>query len=257
MNKIYYFTGSGNSLSIAKKIADKLENCELSRVTSKLDNSVPIEADILGFIFPVYSWGMPMLFKEFVREMNIKKADYIFVTANYAGSCGNALGLFQKEMSKKSLKVDAFGEFKMPSNYVLMGKANSQEEAKPILRETKDLIDEFAEKVAHKRSVPLGKVKLLGKFLTATIYPAFITHVPNSDKTFFVTDKCNGCGICSKVCPVDNIILNEQIQPTWQHHCEQCHACFHWCPQKAIEFNKKTSEKQRYTNPDIKVNELI
>ncbi|MDR2194165.1 MAG: 4Fe-4S binding protein [Treponema sp.] len=40
------------------------------------------------------------------------------------------------------------------------------------------------------------------------------------DKKFTVNNNCTGCGICEKVCPVDNIeILNNK--PQYKHHCEQ------------------------------------
>ncbi len=257
MNKIFYFTGSGNSLAIAKRIAEKIGDCALIHVNSKLDFNKPVEADILGFVFPIYSWDMPILFKKFVKIVNITKANYVFVMTNYAGSFGNALGSFQTDMKKKNINVDAFGDVVMPSNYVLMGKAHSQESAKPIIEKANIVIDEFTQKVFEKQNIPMKKVPFKGKLQTSLIYPAFAWHAPRSDKTFFFTEKCNGCTICAKVCPVENIILNEHKQPVWQHHCEQCHACFHWCPQQAIEFNKKTAEKERYTHPDVKVSELF
>lgn len=257
MNRIFYATGSGNSLAIAKRIKKKIGNCECYHVNSNLDFAQPVEAEIVGFVFPVYSWGMPLLFRKFISSVKITKADYIFVMTNYAGSCGNSLGAFQKEMDKNNLTLNAFGEVKMPNNYVVMGTPDSKETAKPILVEAYKIIDEFANKIVKKQSLPMKKVSLLGRLASSLIYPAFALYAPNSDKSFFCTDKCNGCSICLKVCPADNITLNENKQPVWQHHCEQCHACFHWCPQEAIQLNKKSADKQRYNNPDIKVNELF
>ncbi|GEM_PF-3708375 len=37
----------------------------------------------------------------------------------------------------------------------------------------------------------------------------------------------------------------------------QCLACFHWCPQKAIEIDISTINKQRYTHPDISIDDMI
>lgn len=257
MNKIYYFTGSGNSLAIAGRIAEKLKNCELTRISSRIDFSAPIEAETLGFVFPVYAWGMPVLFKEFVQKLKIKKADYIFVITNYAGSCGNALGAFHKIFLRKKIKIAAFGELLMPSNYVMMGNASSEHQARNILQKAEPVIDELAEKISRKDTIPKNKVNGSGRMLSALVYPLFTANIRKSDKSFFSTEKCNGCGICAQVCPVKNIKLNENKLPVWQHHCEQCHACIHWCPQKAIEFNKKTSAKNRYTHPAVEVKELF
>ncbi|MCD6177196.1 MAG: EFR1 family ferrodoxin, partial [Candidatus Cloacimonetes bacterium] len=219
MNKIFYFTGSGNSLAIAKRIGEKIGNYELIQVNSKLDFTKPIEADIIGFIFPIYSWAMPVMFNKFVKQVNITKSNYVFVVANYAGSLGNGLGLFQKEMIKKNIKINAFGEIKMPSNYVVMGNAHSKDEAAIIIEKANVLINDFAQKILNRQKISRKKVKFSGKLLTSLIYPMFARHIAKSDKTFFFTDKCNGCGICEKVCPVGNIILNENKNPVWQHHC--------------------------------------
>ena len=59
------------------------------------------------------------------------------------------------------------------------------------------------------------------------------------DKQFRVDDKCNQCGICGKVCPSENITMQEG-KPVWNHHCEQCFACLQWCPKKAIQYGKRT-----------------
>jgi ferredoxin len=45
------------------------------------------------------------------------------------------------------------------------------------------------------------------------------------DSLGFVTDgKCNGCGICQRICPVDNIAMIDN-KPAWLDHCEGCFAC--------------------------------
>jgi Fe-S-cluster-containing hydrogenase component 2 len=59
-----------------------------------------------------------------------------------------------------------------------------------------------------------------------------------------------------KVCPVENIELVDK-KPVWQQHCEQCFACLQWCPHNAIQFSSKTSGKQRYHHPDVKVEEMF
>ena len=68
--------------------------------------------------------------------------------------------------------------------------------------------------------------------------------------------KCTGCAICQKICPVDNIKI-ENKQPIWGKQCEQCMACIQWCPTQAIEYSDKTRKRKRYHNPEIKISDMI
>ena len=79
--------------------------------------------------------------------------------------------------------------------------------------------------------------------------------IHTKDQHFNVSDNCTSCGICAKVCPVDNIKI-EGKKPDFLHHCEQCTACIQYCPEKAINFKNKTQSRRRYTHPDINWKEL-
>jgi ferredoxin len=83
----------------------------------------------------------------------------------------------------------------------------------------------------------------------------FIKNVAGMDKDFTVNTNCIGCGICKEVCPVKNIELTNN-KPQYNHHCEQCLACLHFCPQRAINYKDVTQNKGRYTNPEIHYKEL-
>lgn len=49
-------------------------------------------------------------------------------------------------------------------------------------------------------------------------------------------DKCDGCGICVKICPV-NAIDGQQPRETAKDKCISCTACIASCPQKARNFH--------------------
>lgn len=76
------------------------------------------------------------------------------------------------------------------------------------------------------------------------------------DYGFNVTNHCNGCKVCSNICPVDNINLENNC-PLWLHHCEQCFACLQLCPKEAIQFRNGTLENKRYHHPEVKLSEML
>jgi MinD superfamily P-loop ATPase len=87
-------------------------------------------------------------------------------------------------------------------------------------------------------------------------YRSLIEFVPGMDQFYSISDDCTKCGICEKVCPVNNIGLDEAGHPYFNHHCEQCVACIQFCPKKAINYKDKTQNRKRYTHPAIKYMEL-
>jgi ferredoxin len=79
---------------------------------------------------------------------------------------------------------------------------------------------------------------------------------PNIDDHFWVDDKCNLCGICQKICPVNNIEMEKQ-SIIWNNNCEKCLACIQWCPKQAIQFDEDTLKRTRYHHPNVTVSEII
>ena len=121
-------------------------------------------------------------------------------------------------------------------------------------------------------NVLVGKVYVLIKLIVSPIIflfkPMTLRHLkkyssgssydellPFMDRSFNTGDECAGCGNCARICPVNNIKLVDDW-PSWQHHCEFCLACFHWCPKEAIE-SSELKDTVRYHHPDVNVRNML
>jgi Pyruvate/2-oxoacid:ferredoxin oxidoreductase delta subunit len=109
----------------------------------------------------------------------------------------------------------------------------------------------FAPLLLIIKPVFLGRYKKLSN----SSHLPFNELIPLADKSFHYDEKCNGCGICTRVCPINNIKMVEN-RPVWQHHCENCFACYGWCPEEAIH-GDIVSYNERYHHPEVKISDML
>jgi ferredoxin len=144
----------------------------------------------------------------------------------------------------------------MPSNYIPWGGAEPREKQEQKFESAVRKIYSIVATIKNKKQKPVDRGPLWQRGLFTLLYKISLPQIPKMDGKFWVDEKCNHCGICSKVCPAENILMVEG-KPTWNHHCEQCLACIHWCPQKAIQYGKKTTTYERYHHPEIQLKDML
>lgn len=252
-NRIYYFTGTGNSLHIARELANGLSNCDVRSVKQGI-NDTKIMHDIVGIVCPNYSYDVPYMVADFFKKLKkIGKYNYLFVTISAGGDFGYISQKVQKRLKGASLK-SVFQHY-MPFNYLPFGDVTKTERQQEMFCELeRDLKKSLG--VINKRKTHIdNKFRPYSKYMKF-FYGAAYPLIPQLDRVFSYTDNCNGCDICQKVCPVENITLKKG-KPKWNHKCQQCYACIHWCPKKAILCGKSSISKGRYQNPQVKLKDLI
>lgn len=248
-NIIFYFSGTGNSLKVAKDIAAAIEDCELISMGKSHKLSGPYER--IGFVYPVYGGGMPGVVERFVKALDLSSNNNSYIFAVCTSGSGSADGLtnISKIIGAKDGKLSYGESIRCFSNYVglyAMG-SDADSKAKAQTQATKQVIMDI-QSLAVK---PPFKNSLL-----ALIHGPFIKSLAKKDIGFNVSEACNSCTTCSKVCPVGNIKMQDG-KPMFLHHCEQCMACVQWCPKQAINFKNKTQDRGRYHHPDITLKEMI
>jgi ferredoxin len=256
---IYYFSGTGNSLYLAKRIREQFEQAELIHITAVLCADAPtIQADVLGFVFPVYAWGPPKLVEEFVKRMTVSQPQYLFVAATHGGGPENTLAYMEKLLKSKNLRIDGAFDIPMPSNYITGSNPLSPEEARVVMERNHPQLSNILRQIAWKQRLPIPRSRTVsGKLKTAVIHPLFAKNATKQGRKFSTSELCKGCGLCTKLCPVENITLGIDNKPVWHQQCEYCLGCINWCPQQAIESGSATKGRNRYHHPDVSLKEMM
>ncbi|MDE6471701.1 MAG: EFR1 family ferrodoxin [Clostridia bacterium] len=243
MTGILYFSSTGNSLQIAKRVQARFGGSVIYIPNYTGDGS---EFQKTFIVTPIYSYGLPTPVFDLLPRLNKDKD--VVVIQNYGGMIGGADSLFYEYATQLGLKIKGIYTVKMPENYTLF-LVPPKFYTKSILRSSCKRIDKILDKI-EKGEFVLPKSKNNKEK----------TYLKNKSnwhligKRFSVNDKCIKCQKCVNICPSANIAL-ENGEIVFKDKCIACLGCYHRCPQKAIVYLEKKS-KYRYVNPNVKESEI-
>ena len=250
-NIIYYFTGTGNSLAAARLIAKHLKGeTELRAFTNYLNcEEVIVEpCETLGFIFPAYGERAPWPVYAVTAKMKLSNKPYIFEICTCNDRGGSCLDFFATWIKKHGLYTNYTRKITMPGNCMATNDA------------------ENAERIADCEMFAKRSADNINKRFISSI-EGFDDDANNTEgrrdkmASFFKftcdTSKCISCGLCTTVCPMNNINLPDG-HPAFGDKCAICFACFHWCPTEAVRLDSAffNSDRQRYHHPQITAEDI-
>jgi ferredoxin len=267
--EIYYFSGSGNSLFVAKELQKRIPGAELIPIVKLLSKDEIIsDAETVGFVFPNHGMTIPIPVKYFLRKLRLNCAKYTFGVLTRGGTKCFAFDKIGKILKEKGYDLQSFFSLNMATNdpklknYEIPTKEKIAEIESKILKQ----LDTIGKIVLHKEKsqeedtdhVPSGflleRLVLLGMF-----------YVEKSGvKDYFYADsKCTGCGTCEKVCLSGKIKMVDG-KPVWQDsvNCFVCYACINYCPVQATQVKDKwymksyTNANGRYPHPYATANDI-
>jgi ferredoxin len=257
---IFYFTATGNSLQAAQFLAGKLQT-ELISIPEAIAHDhytyELTEGESVGFVFPVYFYGIPTIIRDFISRLELKgqKEPYLYSVLTCGGTSEGAGRMFKKQLEARGYRLSASFSVKMVDNYILMFKIISKEEQEERLAGAEKALEEIGELVKEKREGDFDRLKRrISGIVTGAAYPFYLHG--RKTKKFYAGQNCSGCGLCASVCPCSAIGM-EQGRPVWQKkQCIHCLGCIHRCPLAAIQYGKATAKRGRYVNPRAKLSSL-
>lgn len=251
---IYYFTGTGNSGYVALQLGNIL--LETPYFMNGNSPKEP-EGESIGFVFPVYSWGVPPNVESFILNLPVsfwQKIDITQTPVWIVMTCGDEVAMapemIEHILKKVGVKAESIWSVIMPNNYVLLPgfDVDNKELEQTKLSEAPARIYEIGAGIkSHRRGIDVVRGSL-PRLKTGLIYPLF-KRWGIFPKKWHSTEACVGCGICVKSCPQNNITLTQIKHPIWGGDCCSCLACYHSCPHHAVEYGKETRKKGQYFFP--------
>lgn len=260
--EIYYFSGTGNSLHVARELQKRLTGAELIPIISLLGkDDIVTNADAVGFVFPVHGMTVPNPVKRFIEKLEIESDGYIFAAATRGGTKCLAFKKIDKVLKKKGKALDSYFALNMASNDPKFDfyEVPTQERITEIESRLQEELDTISRIILNRETyrkedreyVPcsylLERLVLLGMKYA---------ELDGARDYFYSDSKCTGCGTCERVCPSGKIRMADG-KPLWQNSvkCYLCYACLNFCPRQAAQINNKwymrsyTDKNGRYPHP--------
>ena len=247
---ILYFTGTGNSRYIAKKMAGALGE-ELHSINDRIKRGYTEKIQVNGrliFVTPTYAWRIPRVVEQWILQTVFTGVREVWFVMDCGGEIGDAAKYTKELCDRKKFFYMGTAEIVMPENYIAVFDAPGETKALEIIRKADAAIADAIRKIEKGQRFPERKSSVADRLksgpVNAVFYPVCV-----SAKAFAADERCIGCGKCVKLCPLNNVKLVDK-KPVWGRNCTHCMACICYCPTKAIEYGKKSVGKPRYQCPE-------
>lgn len=261
--QIYYFSGTGNSLRIARELQKRLPSSVLVPIIASMKSDrISASAENVGIVLPIHGFSIPIVVEEFLKRLDLTSTTYLFaVTSRMARQ--RVFWKIDRITRKRGKTLDAGFGIQMPENYISFFEAPLPDEIARSEKEMLEKMDIIQTILINRQKYCEPPMPLMARIITGILFPIMIpilraTRYMGLENKFYSDEKCTGCGVCENVCLSCKIRMTDG-KPVWQKDrpCTFCFACIHYCPAKAIQFkNKKTSSRGRYHHPDVRANDI-
>lgn len=250
---VFYFTGTGNSLYVAKQLGAE----QIISIPQALRQANTLfESPAIGVVCPVYGHEMPDMVKEFLRKATFN-TPYFYLILTYGRIHGGAAELAEQVLIDCGKRADYINIIMMVDNFL------------PGFDMTEQIAINSEKKVEEHIASIKADIEAQRRWKSPVTQEDRDWHQTYLDRQakipadfwknlYCITDDCIGCGICTKVCPAGCIHLESQKAVNTTENCQMCMACIHHCPKNAIQLNvPEKNPSARYQNEHIRLTEIV
>ena len=232
-----YFSGTGNSKYAAQLFCKEYDSeSETYSIEDSEALTAATDADLIIFAYPVQFSTVPKIMRDYITDHNeLWMNKKVFIIATMGLFSGDGSGLLGRLLQSCGATVIGGLHLKMPDSIA------DEKALKRPLEKNRELVKQADRKIKEsvkrlKAGNPtregIGVLYRLAGFFGQRAYFGHKT-ARYSSKLKIDNDKCIGCGICEKLCPMKNISIKEQ-KAVSSDSCTMCYRCINKCPEQAI-----------------------
>lgn len=250
---IFYFSATGNCLDIARRLEDN----KIFSIPQELKKEEPLiyEDETIGIISPDYAAELPQIVRRFLQRAEFK-TKYLYVILTY-GKADSIVAEWVDNFGKENnIHFNYINTLLMVDNYL---PSFDMEEELAIDKKIPEQLENIRKDINDRKEYVKPSTDD-GKKLYEMVQIRSREHPELNDGSAIAIDinKCVGCGLCAKVCPIGNFYLKNGKATRHANVCEYCLACAHACPQKAIYCSYVEKNKDhRYRNSNVTIKDII
>ncbi|EGD48085.1 hypothetical protein Cpap_2773 [Ruminiclostridium papyrosolvens DSM 2782] len=248
---IYYFSGTGNTLLVARKIKEVFEKQKYLVTLRKISVSGTIELENdyhLGIVVPVAIQSTFPIVWDFIDRLPEGNMRQVFFADTMEVFSGGIVGPMKKSLEAKGYRCIGACEFKMATSMQTTGKKAEigKVKNKIALLKVEDYVQSLVDGRAKWRRIPglSDAMRYISKGRSIWI--------KTSERIGIDYALCTKCRMCEKFCPVNAIQLTNQHMKIQHKQCISCMRCVNYCPQNAFTLGEKHVIQKKVT----KINEL-